>query len=204
MVEKINLIEGCTVLLWKNWLTDEESYIKNCKKIDYLEGKTSFGQGRVPRLQKYFNNDNIYFSEVWRKRFPRWEANPYPDWLSDLQEKVSSQVGETYNSSLINYYRNGNDSMRPHKDDQPGWGDNPIISSLSLGDSREFIFEPINYDKENPRSMKSCKERKSISVVLNSGDLLVMKGNTQKLYKHSIPKSDSVNERWNITFRKII
>jgi len=202
----IPLFDGCDVILYKQWLSEKECQclIKSCKELQYLGGKTSFGKGQVPRLQKYFNNDGIYFSEVWKQRFPRWEPFVYPEWLFNLQKKVSVKSNNEFNSSLINYYRDGNDTMRPHQDDQPVWGENPTIASLSLGETRKFIFDPVVYDEKNPRSMKTCRNRKTVEIELHSGDFLIMKGKTQQYYKHSVPSSDTKNPRWNITFRKVI
>ena len=87
------------------------------------------------------------------------------------------------NSVLVNYYRDGKDSMGWHSDDEKELGINPIIASISLGSSRKFKM------KHNTNKNDDSK----IDVTLDHGSLLVMKGATQHFWKHCIPKTKNGN-----------
>jgi alkylated DNA repair dioxygenase AlkB len=88
-------------------------------------------------------------------------------------------------------YRNGEEGMGWHSDDEPELGKEPIIASLSLGAERAFDFK--HKDSE-------YKQR----IYLQNGSLLLMKGATQKHWKHALPKSKKVlAPRINLTFREI-
>jgi alkylated DNA repair dioxygenase AlkB len=94
-----------------------------------------------------------------------------------------------YNAVLCNLYRDGNDSVGLHADAEPEMG--PVIASISLGAGRLFGLK-----REN-RSI-------AFSERLLHGSLLVMAGDTQKLFKHEVPKERGVTQpRINLTFRRI-
>lgn len=116
-----------------------------------------------------------------------------PEYLSELQKIVEKLSAQKFNSILINLYRDGSDYMGWHSDDESELGVNPVISSLSLGESRDFIF----------RNKDDHKQK--IKLTLNDGDLLIMKGSLQHNWQHALPKRLKVNkERLNLTFRKIL
>ena len=94
---------------------------------------------------------------------------------------------------LLNYYRNGDDSMGWHADDEKELGTNPVIASLSFGASRNFQLQH-SLDKSISKA----------TIVLNDASLLIMKGETQHFWKHQIPKQKNKGPRINLTFRKII
>ena len=102
--------------------------------------------------------------------------------------------GVEFNSALLNLYRNGQDSMGYHSDDEKELGKNPVIASVSLGATRKFLLRhkhDVNFAKHD--------------LQLSQGSLLVMKGATQHFYKHSVPKTKMpVGERINITFRHVL
>jgi len=95
---------------------------------------------------------------------------------------------------LFNYYRNHRDSMGMHSDDEPELGERPILASLSLGEERTFILKH-----------KREKDSKPVRLKLASGSLLLMKGDTQRCWKHGIDKeSRPCGPRINLTFRRIL
>ena len=118
-----------------------------------------------------------------------------PGWTKQLlaiKNELNTLLGINYNSVLINLYRNGNDYMGFHSDDEKELGLNPFITSISLGASRDFVF-------------KHKKTKEKISLKLENGDLIIMKGETQSFWNHAIPKRAKVSEpRLNLTFRNII
>jgi alkylated DNA repair dioxygenase AlkB len=117
------------------------------------------------------------------------------DWTKDLL-KIKAQVEETafvkFNSALLNLYRNGNDSVGWHRDNEKELGDEPIIGSVSFGATRTFQLR--DYKTKNHL----------ISLELKHGSLVLMRGQTQTVWEHRIPKTTKVTSpRVNITFRII-
>ena len=119
-------------------------------------------------------------------------ASPYSDLVEAIARKIEFKTGLTFNSVLINYYRDGKDSMGWHADNEPELGENPMIASLSLGSARDFVL------KHNQRS-----DLKKV-FSLNSGSLLLMGKGIQKNWKHALPKRAHAGPRINLTFRRIL
>ncbi|WP_121809165.1 alpha-ketoglutarate-dependent dioxygenase AlkB family protein [Mucilaginibacter kameinonensis] len=112
--------------------------------------------------------------------------------LLDIKQAAERQSGHRFNTALLNYYRDGNDSMGWHSDDETELGGNPVIASVSFGASRVFQFKH--------KRDKSAK----VSIALNNGDLLIMQGETQHHWLHQVPKRSKMQgARINITFRFI-
>ncbi|TGL63659.1 alpha-ketoglutarate-dependent dioxygenase AlkB family protein [Leptospira sarikeiensis] len=112
--------------------------------------------------------------------------------LSELKLIVEEISGNKFNSCLLNLYNNGQEGMAWHSDDEKSLGKNTVIASLSLGAERKFSFKH-----------KSSGEQ--ISLILEHGSLLIMKGETQTNWLHNLSKTKSVvNPRVNLTFRTII
>ncbi|MDC1203831.1 alpha-ketoglutarate-dependent dioxygenase AlkB [Salibacteraceae bacterium] len=121
-----------------------------------------------------------------------WPASPFSKTVRLLKNAVEMETGATYNGVLLNLYRNGNDSMGWHSDNEKELGVDPIVASLSLGEDRVFKIRP-NSEKGN-----------STSLILHNNSLLVMKAGFQNLYEHSIPKTRKPKGiRINLTFRKL-
>jgi alkylated DNA repair dioxygenase AlkB len=142
-----------------------------------------------PRLIAWFGDDgqSYTYSGI------RLEPLPWTDVLLGIRRDVERTAETRFNSVLLNYYRDHNDSMGFHSDDEPELGLNPIIASLSLGEQRTFVLKH-----------KSRRDLKSVKLPLASGSLLVMKGQTQRHWKHGIEKeSRPCGPRVNLTFRRI-
>ena len=125
------------------------------------------------------------YSGVSKQALP-WENELYK--LKKLTEQVS---GEMFNSCLLNLYHDGKEGMGWHSDNESTLQNEAAIASLSLGAERKFSFRH-----------KQSKE--VVSLMLEPGSLLVMKGATQTHWHHSLPKTASVKEaRINLTFRSM-
>ena len=109
-----------------------------------------------------------------------------------IEEQLSKiGIDANFNSCLLNYYPSGEDGMGYHADDEKELGEQPIIASLSLGATRKFVF-------------KHKKTQDKVELYLESGQLIVMHGDTQRFWKHSITKTKKVNAgRISLTFRQI-
>jgi alkylated DNA repair dioxygenase AlkB len=118
-------------------------------------------------------------------------------WTADLQtlRRMAEQASDaTFNSVLLNYYRDHNDSVGFHADDEPELGATPTIGSISLGATRTLTFKP-----------KKRKDWEPVRVALESGSLLVMKGDTQRNWRHAVAKETRpCGPRVNLTFRRIL
>lgn len=115
-------------------------------------------------------------------------ALPWTTTLLELKEKVEAITKTSFNSCLLNLYHDGSEGLGWHSDDEKELGNN-TIASLSLGATRRFLFKN-----------KTTKE--TVEYTLHHGSLVIMAGNTQKDWLHSIPPSKKVRDpRINLTFR---
>lgn len=118
-------------------------------------------------------------------------ALPWTKELLELKEIIEEKTGETFNSCLLNLYHSGEEGMAWHSDGEKDLKKNGAIASLSFGADRKFSFKH-----------KTTKE--TVSVHLEKGSLLVMKGTTQTNWLHRLPPTKKVkNPRINLTFRTI-
>ncbi|GGB81362.1 alpha-ketoglutarate-dependent dioxygenase AlkB family protein [Dyadobacter sediminis] len=143
----------------------------------------------TPRLTAWYGDKG----KAYRFSGSTFEPLPWTAELSNLKEKIAEFTGLNFNSVLLNYYRNGNDSVAWHSDNEEELGNNPCIVSVSLGQPRQFDFR-----HKTDHSGK-------YSLRLENGSLLIMKGDLQHHWEHRIPKSaKDTGERINLTFRTIM
>lgn len=141
-----------------------------------------------PRLSAFYGNPDLSYTYSGLKLNP---LEFLPEIL-EIKEKIEEFSEVTFNSCLANLYRDGNDSMGWHADDEKELGKNPVIASVSFGSQRIFHLK----SKED----KNLKYK----VDLNHGSLLLMEGETQHYWKHQLPKTKrEISPRINLTFRKI-
>ena len=120
------------------------------------------------------------------------QALPWIDVLKELKSLVEQHSGESFNSCLLNLYHDGSEGMSWHSDAEKDLIKNGAIASLSFGAERKFSF-------------KHKASKGTVSLILQHGSLLVMKGGTQTHWLHSLPKTTKTNLlRVNLTFRSII
>ncbi|HSF00823.1 MAG TPA: alpha-ketoglutarate-dependent dioxygenase AlkB [Nitrososphaeraceae archaeon] len=135
----------------------------------------------------YGNSDYLYTYSNTTKQALAWTRE-----LSDLKQIVEKKVETKFNSCLLNLYHDGNEGVGWHSDDEKSLGKNAIIASLSFGAERKFSF-------------KHKQTKKTVSLVLEHGSLLVMKDVTQANWLHSLPKSKKITRpRISLTFRTIV
>lgn len=122
----------------------------------------------------------------------QFDPLPWTPALTALRHKVEDFTQMNFNRVLLNYYRDGNDSVAWHSDNEKELGRYPNIASLSLGQARSFDFR---HKKDHQRKY---------SLKLGNGSLLIMKGDLQQEWEHRIPKSArALQPRINLTFRII-
>jgi alkylated DNA repair dioxygenase AlkB len=120
------------------------------------------------------------------------KALPWTKELMELKSKTETETGEIFNSCLLNLYHTGDEGMAWHSDGEKDLKKDGAIGSLSFGAERKFSFKH-----------KSTKE--TVSVWLEHGSLLVMKGTTQTNWRHRLPPTKKISTpRVNLTFRTIV
>jgi len=150
---------------------------------------TMFGKTHpLPRLTAWYGDHNIQYtysritmtSEYWTPA------------LLELKTKLEKDLNAKFNSVLINYYRDGNDHMSWHTDNERTLGREPLIASLSYGAERIF-------------QLKHKKDKnKKFDIVAEDKSLIVMKGSLQENWYHRIAKSKKIKSpRLNLTFRYV-
>lgn len=143
-----------------------------------------------PRLTAWIGDPGAAYTYSGIRMVPL----PWTKTLLEIKNRVESSVGEKFNSVLANLYRDHRDSMGLHSDDEKELGKNPLIASISFGATRKFIMKH--------KTLKTLPQK---NYLLEPGSLLIMRGSTQQLWKHGIPKdSRPCGPRINLTFRKIL
>ena len=157
----------------------------NCEKgFIKIFGKTH----QIPRLQSWYADNGIEYTYSGKKL----KRHNWNETLIEIKGEIEKITSFKFNSVLANLYRDENDSMGLHSDDEKELGINPVIASLSLGESRDLYFKHKNI-------------KKSLNIPQKNGQLIVMHGETQKYWKHEIKKTKNFKKpRINLTFRNII
>jgi alkylated DNA repair dioxygenase AlkB len=187
------LPENGSALFYQRFLdasTADELYLELRALVPWRQEKIKIF-GRLiaqPRLTASFADEGIGYS--YSGHSPEMHSWIPP--LTSIKRKIEALTGHRFNAALLNLYRDGNDSMGWHRDNEKELGTEPVIASVSLGAERRFVL----------RDHKTKKKR--IEVVLPHGSLLVMSGRSQHEWEHCLPKSARhVGERINITFREV-
>ncbi len=185
-----------------------------------FEGTAHYIQGAVPESERTrlfealqsktsWKNDElvIFGKRIITKRMTAWygdESVTYKysgvvkhplNWFDELNElkTLAEDYSQcSFNSCLLNLYSSGTEGMSWHSDDEKELGSDITICSVSLGADRRFLF-------------RHKKTKEKIQVILRNGSLLIMKGETQFHWHHSLPKSAAIKKpRINLTFRRIV
>jgi alkylated DNA repair dioxygenase AlkB len=143
----------------------------------------------TPRLTSWHGDIRTDYSVSGKISNP----NPWTPELLMLKERVEAVANIRFNSVLLNYYRDGNDSVAWHSDRESVLGKNPTIASISFGQVRSFDIR----NKQN--------HNEHYSVRLEHGSFLLMKAGLQEHWEHRIAKSiKPMKARVNLTFRVVI
>jgi alkylated DNA repair dioxygenase AlkB len=142
-----------------------------------------------PRLTAWYGDAGARYTYSGLELHPL----PWTPLLTDLKTQIEEAAGVTFNSVLLNYYRDHRDSVGFHSDDEPELGERPVIASLSLGEERTFVLKH-----------KTSRLAPPVHLRLASGSLLMMRGDTQRCWRHGVPKENRpCGPRVNLTFRTI-
>ena len=144
-------------------------------------------QVEFPRLTAWYGNDDkpYSFSGITLKPIA------WIDEILEIKTRIEPTANITFNSVLLNLYRDGKDSISWHTDAEPELGRNPIIASVNFGATRTF-------------QLRHTITKQKIEIELSHGSLLIMKGELQHYWQHQVPKTKkTMGERINLTFRVI-
>ena len=191
--EVITGYENLEIDIYQNISLDQKKnlWFKSClndlnweKGFIKIFGKTH----QIPRLQSWYADNGIEYTYSGKKL----KRHNWNETLIEIKGEIEKITSFKFNSVLANLYRDENDSMGLHSDNEKELGINPVIASLSLGESRDLYF-------------KHKKIKKSLNIPQKNGQLIVMHGETQKYWKHEIKKTKKLKKpRINLTFRNII
>ncbi len=175
---------------WQDKLRDDDVSAIPFKNIAWKQDMIKF-YGKciaLPRLTAWYGDENREYTYSGITSKP----NKWNQGLLYLKREIESAVGVEFNSVLLNWYRDGEDYLNWHSDDEKELGPNPTIASANFGEERDFVVRS-----------KLDKSQKII-FPLKHGTLLLMRGELQHYWEHSVPKRKKVNRsRFNLTFRHL-
>lgn len=174
---------------WRDVSPEELDRIK-FENIEWKQDWIKFYGRRspLPRLTAWYGDEGKSYTYSGIKS----EPSPWNKGLLYVKDAIEACAGVTFNSVLLNWYRDGGDHLGWHADDEKELGSNPTIASANFGATRDFLMRR----KDDP-SQKATFQ-------LKHGTLLLMKGRLQQFWEHSVPKRKGVGQsRFNMTFRRI-
>jgi alkylated DNA repair dioxygenase AlkB len=181
---------GGIVTYYGKAITQKDSQYYLDKLLNNIEWKNDeaiiFGRHIVTKRKvAWYGNNDFEYTYSNRTKY----ALPWTKELSELKKITEELCGTKFNSCLLNLYHNGEEGMAWHSDDEKTLVKDSSIASFSLGAERKFL-------------LKHKQTKQTISLLLENGSLLEMKGATQKYWLHSLPKTKRVTQpRVNLTFR---
>jgi alkylated DNA repair dioxygenase AlkB len=189
MAHHIDIQDGGTLDYDTAFYTREEADVL----FEQIRAATPWQQersrlGPFPRLTAWYADAGL----TYRYSGVTHQAIEWTPTLAEVRRRVEEVAGTPFNSLLLNFYRDGQDSIGYHSDAEPELGVNPAIASISLGCVRQFV-------------LKHIKTGAKLKYDLAHGSLLLMGGTCQHHWVHGVPKTKAaVGLRINLTFRNIM
>lgn len=189
MAQRIDLRDGGTLEYHEAFFgKDEADALFESLKTETPWKQERSRMGPFPRLTAWYADAGLKYSYSGVTH----EAISWTPTLLEVRKRVEKGSGVPFNSVLLNFYRDGQDSIGYHSDAETELGVNPVIASISLGAVRQFV-------------LKHVKKREKRKIDLAHGSLLVMGGTCQQHWVHGVPKTKTaVGQRINLTFRHIV
>ncbi|XP_041643459.1 DNA oxidative demethylase ALKBH2 [Cheilinus undulatus] len=171
------------------------------EEVVYSTGEESkvqvFGKVyNIPRKQATYGDEGLTYTYSGVTRV----ACPWTPTLEYIRDSVTETTGQTFNFVLINRYKDGQDHMGEHRDDEKELDPLCPIASVSLGAARDFIFR-----HRDARGKQSSRQIEPVKLELAHGSLLLMNSPTNTFWYHSLPARKKITlPRINLTFRRIL
>lgn len=187
----------------KNEFTLVENYLKPAHAIELFETLIKSSDWRQDQIVMFGRSRPIPRKHRWfaeRGGTYKWSGltmigEPFPEDVERLRKRLVSETGVPFNTALANLYRNGEDSVAWHADDEKELGRDPVIASVSLGATRRFSLRKRS-------ALERAKEGGRRTFDLTSGSLLLMGPGVQSSWEHALHKTKRVHTpRINLTFR---
>lgn len=153
----------------------------------------------LPRQQTWHADESIVYS--YHNNLLQTRA--WTPVLQSLRGQVETATGSRFNAVLVNLYRNGNDYVGWHSDDEKEMGDEPVIASLSLGAERLFSYRERQDMSDDLHNGLFQDQRRTGQVLLPSGSLVMMQAPFQQAWEHAVLKDATETPRINLTFRYV-
>jgi alkylated DNA repair dioxygenase AlkB len=189
MSERIDILDGGTIIYYETFYAMEKAdalFVRIRADTPWTQERSRLGP--FPRLTAWYADAGL----TYRYSGVTHQAVEWTPTLMEIRREVEAAADAPFNSVLLNYYRDGQDSIGYHADAEPELGTNPVIASISLGAVRQFVLK-------HPRTGTKLK------YDLAPGSLIVMGGACQHHWVHGVPKTKApVGARINLTFRNIL
>jgi alkylated DNA repair dioxygenase AlkB len=190
--QRIELQDGALLLFADAFRADAARlFAALMEEVGWEQHRISLFGRRIaaPRLSAWYAEPGCEY----RYSGLRLQPQPFTPALAEIRARVEELAGRGFNGVLLNLYRDGNDGMSWHSDDEPELGDAPLIASVSLGAARRFLL----------RRRDAPGER--CGIELGNGSMLLMLPPLQSSWQHSVPKTRrAAGARINLTWRRIV
>ena len=188
-------LPGADIEIFENHFSENQAHalLKSLdSSIPWHQNKIKFygKESLVPRLESWHGDSGMSYTYSGITM----HAKPWTDDLLEIKQSIEPFAKTTFNSVLINFYRDGKDRVAWHSDDEKELGKNPVIGSVSLGAERKFKLRHKRFKENQLRH----------EILLGNGSFLLMTGPTQHNWLHEIPRTAKpIGPRINLTFRVI-
>jgi len=145
---------------------------------------------RIPRLHRWMSEPGHTYA--WSGIV--MDSIHWSPEVVEVRNRLNTLLGANFNGVLLNLYRDGEDCVGWHSDNEAIFGAQPTIASVSLGEERDFLLRH-----------KTRRDLDVLRISLEHGSVLLMSGVTQTHWLHSLPRRSRVKSmRINLTFRQLI
>ena len=188
-------LPGADIEIFENHFEENQAHalLKSLESsIPWHQNKIKFygKESLVPRLESWHGDSGMSYTYSGITM----HAKPWTDDLLEIKQSIEPFAKTTFNSVLINFYRDGKDRVAWHSDDEKELGKNPVIGSVSLGAERKFKLRHKRFKENQLRH----------EILLGNGSFLLMTGPIQHNWLHEIPRTAKpIGPRINLTFRVI-
>jgi len=203
-LQPIHIDDQCSLMWCPHFLTDAEStqlYQHLLSSLDFersvitLAGKLI----AVPRLQAWFADTDVVVDGLYQKQ----TQHEWTDIVKRIKLQLEKQLGCTFMYCLVNLYRDGNDHIAFHSDNEV----RGTVASLSVGVARKFVlqhYSAFGLDKTKAGGPLSTPEQTKYEFSLSNGSMIAMLDGTQLYWKHKVPEEKAIKDkRINLTFRTL-
>ncbi|XP_067862161.1 DNA oxidative demethylase ALKBH2 [Heptranchias perlo] len=179
----------------------DDIFLQLEKVLEYFSGDLTkvqvFGKWHnIPRQQVTYGDLGLTYTYSGVTLAPK----PWLPVLEKIRDRVTQATGHTFNFVLINRYKDGNDHIGEHRDDEKELEPRSPIASVSFGACRDFIFR-----HGHSRGKNATRRLEPVKLLLGHGSLLLMNYPTNVHWYHSLPARKKVlAPRVNLTFRKVV